>query len=108
MNEFNLRARLGDISFDPDSIKLYAFQIQGKNRYIAKKLELTAAAERHVATEPFLTIQRHEAQMLINDLWDCGLRPSEGSGSAGAMLAIQDHLKDMKTIAFHALKIGRE
>lgn len=40
------------------------------------------------------------AQQLIDDLWDCGLRPSEGSGSAGAMMAVQNHLKDMQRLVF--------
>lgn len=39
-----------------------------------------------------------EAQKLIDDLWDCGLRPSEGAGSAGAMMAVQNHLKDTQKI----------
>jgi hypothetical protein len=50
-------------------------------------------------------IDADRAQKLIDDLWDCGLRPSEGSGSAGAMRAVEHHLADMKVIAFHALKI---
>ena len=108
MDKFNLRARLGDIGFDPDSINLYAFKVKGNDRYIVKELELVEPAERYKAIDSFLTIQKHEAQILMNDLWDCGLRPSEGSGSAGAMLAVQDHLKDMKTIAFHTLKIVKE
>jgi hypothetical protein len=54
---------------------------------------------------PTCVLNKTSAQMLMDELWDCGIRPSEGSGSAGALLATQNHLKDMKSIAFHVLKI---
>lgn len=47
------------------------------------------------------------AQQLIDELWNCGLRPSEGTGSAGSLAATERHLQDMKAIAIGALeKIG--
>ncbi len=49
---------------------------------------------------PFIVLQFHQAQTLMDSLWDCGLRPSEGSGSAGAMAAVQEHLKDMRRLVF--------
>jgi hypothetical protein len=49
---------------------------------------------------PFLTIDATAAQELMDTLWDCGLRPSEGSGSAGAMAATQKHLEDMRRLVF--------
>lgn len=36
------------------------------------------------------------AQELMDSLWQAGLRPSEGTGSAGALKATQDHLKDLR------------
>lgn len=50
-----------------------------------------------------ITLDDHAAQKLIDDLWDAGLRPSEGSGSAGCLAATQKHLKDMRAIAFNRL-----
>lgn len=44
------------------------------------------------------------AQELIDSLWQCGLRPSEGSGSAGALAATERHLADMRQIAFHFME----
>jgi hypothetical protein len=43
------------------------------------------------------------AQELMDGLWQCGLRPSEGTGSAGALKATENHLKDMQTIVFKLL-----
>lgn len=45
-----------------------------------------------------------EAQRLMDELWDCGLRPSEGTGSAGSLAATERHLKDMQTIAMGLLR----
>jgi hypothetical protein len=45
-----------------------------------------------------LSIQ--DAQLLIDDLWSAGLRPTDGTGSAGAMAATQKHLEDMRTLVF--------
>lgn len=39
-------------------------------------------------------------QQLIDELWRCGLRPTEGTGSAGAMAAVERHLEDMRRLAF--------
>lgn len=55
---------------------------------------------------PTFDLQYKEAQLLIDELWDCGLRPSEGSGSAGSLAATQKHLEDMRKIAFEKLNIS--
>lgn len=54
--------------------------------------------------EPTLRMENQTAQGLMDELWRCGLRPSEGSGSAGSLAATERHLKDMQTIAMGALK----
>ncbi len=50
--------------------------------------------------EPVLALRKDEAQVLMDSLWDTGIRPTDGSGSAGAMLATQNHLKDMQKLVF--------
>lgn len=57
--------------------------------------------------EPTVRIHEEAAQRLMDDLWQCGMRPSEGTGSAGAMAKIEAHLEDMRTIAFDRLKIQK-
>lgn len=54
-----------------------------------------AANER---VQPFITLQVHEAQRLMDELWQCGLRPTEGTGSAGQLAATERHLEDMRTL----------
>lgn len=53
-----------------------------------------------IETFPTFTLDIKEAQFLMDGLWDCGLRPSEGTGSAGAMAATQKHLEDMRSLIF--------
>ena len=49
---------------------------------------------------PALRIRREEAQSLMDELWNCGLRPTSGAGSAGQLEAIQNHLKDLQKLVF--------
>ena len=53
-----------------------------------------------ISSLPALSIDFAESQQLIDALWHCGLRPSEGSGSAGALAATQRHLDDMRKLVF--------
>lgn len=53
---------------------------------------------------PTMTLHREEAQRLMDALWEVGLRPTEGSGSAGALAATERHLADMRRIAFGQLE----
>lgn len=56
-----------------------------------------------INADRLLSFRPDEAQTLMDELWHCGLRPSEGSGSAGSLEATERHLKDMQSIAFNLL-----
>ena len=47
-----------------------------------------------------LSLSDLEAQALTDRLWSAGFRPSEGSGSAGALAATERHLADMRKLVF--------
>jgi hypothetical protein len=55
--------------------------------------------------DPTITMSAQDAQVLMDELWRCGLRPTEGSGSAGSLAATQDHLRDMRTIVAKQLDV---
>ncbi len=57
--------------------------------------------------QPILRCRKEELQQLMDELWRAGLRPSEGSGSAGAMLATQRHLEDMRTLVFETKPVAK-
>lgn len=45
------------------------------------------------------------AQRLMDSLWRCGIRPTEGAGSAGQREALERHLMDMRAIVSERLKV---
>lgn len=57
-----------------------------------------------LVVEPMLRLEIHTAQQLMDELWQCGLRPTEGTGSAGSLKATENHLADMQRIAFMLLE----
>lgn len=69
-------------------------------RVVESPLTLKTVGESEIV-EPTFKISDSTAQKLMDMLWDCGLRPTEGSGSAGAMAATQKHLEDMRTLVFN-------
>lgn len=56
-------------------------------------------------TPPTLVITTESAQELMDELWACGLRPTEGAGSAGAMAATKAHLEDMRKMALKSFDL---
>lgn len=92
-----LMARREDWS---DGISIYLRQkTVGKGTLIAAPISMVPLGEGHFA-EPMLRVGIQQAQQLIDELWQCGLRPTEGSGSAGAMAATSKHLEDMRMLLF--------
>lgn len=53
---------------------------------------------------PAITMSREDVQSLMDELWRIGVRPSEGTGSAGSLAATERHLKDMQRITFSLLR----
>lgn len=70
---------------------------------VVEKLDFVAVDE-DAYTSPTFALRREQAQQLMDELWNCGLRPTEGSGSAGSLAATERHLKDMQAVAFGLLK----
>lgn len=50
--------------------------------------------------ETSFQMDKDTAQTLMDDLWNAGLRPTEGTGSAGALRAVERHLEDMRRLVF--------
>jgi hypothetical protein len=50
--------------------------------------------------KPAMSLDREAAQQLMDELWKCGMRPSEGTGSAGSLAATERHLEDMRRLVF--------
>jgi hypothetical protein len=81
-------------------IELYIGDREGKTRVaqiIMEKLPDDAAACCPVSS---LQMSNAAAQTLMDDLWQSGLRPTEGTGSAGSLAATERHLADMRALVF--------
>lgn len=56
--------------------------------------------------QPAFSLKNEAAQKLMDSLWECGLRPTQGAGSAGSLAATERHLADVRAVAWHALKMN--
>lgn len=99
-----IRAKLEPVSFGGDRIELTGYKRDKHHCSYAQPVVMTNADEGTYIT-PFAVIDKHQAQILMDDLWSAGIRPTEGSGSAGSLKAVQNHLADMKKILFHKMGI---
>ncbi len=71
----------------------------------ANPIVFTEVAPENFISPPAVLLPNRVAQELMDQLWDCGVRPSEGSGSAGALAATQAHLRDTQTYLARAWAI---
>jgi len=54
---------------------------------------------------PAFRLKPEDAQRLMDSLWECGLRPQAGAGTAGQLDATREHLADFRRIVFKQLRI---
>jgi hypothetical protein len=86
--------------------QLIPFRDSPGHRAIATKIEfysypIDECPPSHEAVG--ITIDQIGAQSLMDSLWDAGLRPTKGSGSAGSFEAQGRHLEDMRQLVFKAV-----
>ena len=74
-------------------------------RTVAKPIEFEPFVEGSLL-EPALHLSPERAQLLIDDLWAAGFRPTQGRQSDGVTAAQASHLADMRAIVASRLKIG--
>jgi len=74
------------------------------NTHVAVNMEMKEIHD-HEYHEPVMRISKTMAQVLMDDLWNTGIRPTEGMGSAGSFAAQEKHLNDMRKIASSQLEI---
>lgn len=53
---------------------------------------------------PAFWLTEHNAQKLMDDLWNAGIKPSDYGDAEGALKSTKDHLQDMRRIAFRFLE----
>lgn len=83
-----------------DGVEIRAIQESPEGRRYAQEMIMEPYTD-GMWMPSLLTLGRTEAQELMDSLWQSGIRPTEGSGSAGAMRAVERHLGDMRTLVQH-------
>lgn len=86
-------------------IGLYAWDAAQKVRITKIEVARIEESDPSQLYSPVIMLKKDAAQVLMDDLWTCGIRPTEGTGSAGSLKATQDHLADLRKIAFKRLDI---
>lgn len=97
MSEFGVRMIAGRNTFD-ETIMIAAKKKSVDANYVARSIEWIEV-ENGAITAPTFDIDATAAQVLMDSLWDCGIRPTAAAGSAGQLAAVQYHLEDMRRIA---------
>ena len=93
-----------------DNIAIFVDEVRGDKLFVAGPLVMKERKpfESDYGPGPTVQLSKHAAQKLIDDLWDCGLRPSEGSGSAGQLAAVQNHLADLRKLLSKVPLVGEQ
>jgi hypothetical protein len=87
-----------------DAIGVYMTHRTVEDKQVfAKNIEWEERQEAQLIS-PIFYMQIQDAQVLMDDLWAAGMRPTEGTGSAGSLSATQKHLEDMRRIAFRFIE----
>lgn len=92
-------------SFAMNSIAVHMMDDENRSgRFVAQPLTFMDTPQ-GMMTRPCMELSATDAQQLMDQLWHCGMRPTEGTGSAGSLAATERHLADMRKLAYHALKV---
>ncbi len=72
---------------------------------LGRPVEFGQMSEAH-PSQPTFTLTPESAQQFMDSLWQAGMRPTEGTGSAGSLAATEKHLKDMRAIVSKQLEVN--
>ena len=94
-------------SWRDDTVAIYLcdHDEQGK-RLVARSVEY-APDDGGLHFEPTVRLLPERAQALMDDLWQAGVRPTQGRQSEGVTAAQARHLEDMRAIAFEKLEVEK-
>ena len=102
-----VRARLADYTDMQDRVVLYLGRT-ADGKFQEGKVEFVDANPYTQRASPYIDLDMEAAQKLMDDLWNCGLRSSEGRGSAGQLEATRYHLEDMRRLVIETIIGGNK
>lgn len=92
-----------EAEYSPMHQKIRFFGVMGplvKGSVRAIEPAQTVLVEEGMSFEPFLELEREEAQHLLESLWRAGVRSPEITSTLGEINATKNHLKDMQRLVF--------
>jgi len=88
-----------------NTVRIYLWtDLEDGKRGIAQPLEMKVVGLDEHFAPPFIEEDQTFAQVLINELWRVGFRPTELGDSRSTSEAMKAHLEDMRRIAFKFLE----
>ncbi len=109
MNSNQLKFRASRDEMWGDRIELRLWADNGNTVGVVGPLTFTALKPEErdcYRLDPTVLMSRDSAQQLMDELWNVGLRPTEGAGSAGSLAATERHLNDMRALVFKTTVTG--
>lgn len=64
-------------------------------------------AEQDGYSLPAMSLTKESVQSLMDELWACGVRPSNGDGNFGQLAATKAHLEDMRKMVFELMDLKK-
>jgi hypothetical protein len=103
MRRVQFRVRRTSWDFDPlqDHLDIHIFDPDARAVLQTDALPFVPLTP-DAPVSPPIRLSTTDAQSLMDQLWDCGLRPTEGKGSAGSLAAVERHLEDMRKLVFES------
>lgn len=76
--------------------------VRGDKIAVAQQVQFKQLTEEEAVIEGAhaMVLNRDDLQNLMDELWTVGIRPTEGTGSAGSLAATERHLADMRALVF--------
>jgi len=96
--ETKIRVRRSDYGYS-QFMQLLLFKRERGKLFIGS-VEWTHQEQEGMDALPAMSLDDTMGQEIMDNLWQCGIRPSEGSGSSGSLAATERHLKDMQKLVF--------
>ena len=96
--ETKIRVRRADYGYSPFMHMLLFKRERGK--LFTGKIEWEHMEQEGMDCGSCLSMDNTMGQELMDSLWECGVRPTEGTGSAGSLKATERHLADMQKLVF--------
>jgi hypothetical protein len=99
-----------DFAFGPDTFHLHCFarlkdgRIAIPEASLAMRVITPEDAANTRSCGPILTVGQESLQTLMDELWNVGIRPTEGHGSTGQLAATEKHLDHTARLLDSALQ----